>query len=79
MDEYSLHITSKPICKLDALGQTIFFVPEYVVLKDDWALFVDKDRHLRNMTRVKEWGKPQLAGVMLIAGVASRNYWDSLE
>jgi hypothetical protein len=72
LDEYSFLLRVHKLHKFNVGDTTISSIPEFIIEKDDTVIFIDEEKHLRNITPGKSWGEYQIAGEIIAA--AAMNY-----
>ena len=74
LDEDPFLMRIQPNYKFYVHNKEISSNPEFSVEKDDLVVFIDEDKHIKNIGPSKNWGENQIAGEILAA--ASTNYND---
>ncbi|KAF8931142.1 hypothetical protein EDD21DRAFT_187014 [Dissophora ornata] len=71
LNKFPLSVSRESMFKLDlGIGEDVTSKPEFTVEKGKRVLFVDEDKHIKYINRTKQWGEFQLAGEMLVCGLA---------
>lgn len=76
LDRYPLRLSLQPIYKFNIGNHWITSKPEFSITKDDLVLFIDEDKHIKNINRSQAWGEYQIAGEMIAAAVTNYNKID---
>ncbi|KAF8950384.1 hypothetical protein BGZ46_004580, partial [Entomortierella lignicola] len=76
---FPLSVSMQALFRLDlGLGEDVTSQPGFTVENREQALFVDGDKHIKNTNRTKQWGEFQLAGEMVVCGLARNKFEDNV-
>ena len=71
LNRFPLSVSRQALFKFDpGLDEDVTSQPGFTAEIQEQVLFVDEDRRIKDTNRIKQWGEFQLAGEMLVCGLA---------